>query len=99
MRRILVVSLLLAATTASADHVWRLWCGTPPTARTGAFDTEQRCTSFAFDWPTAIKRSCVDTPEGPRYITGEVMEIWQGFRTCAEVQRDATCTCRPELLK
>src|SRR5262245_2306204 len=30
MKRVLVAGLLLVATSASAGHVWRLWCGHPP---------------------------------------------------------------------
>jgi hypothetical protein len=33
MKRVLVAGLLLVATSASAGHVWRLWCGHPPTKR------------------------------------------------------------------
>ena len=42
MKRVLVTGLLLVATSASADHVWRLWCGRPPTKR-GAVDTSDEC--------------------------------------------------------
>jgi uncharacterized RDD family membrane protein YckC len=47
MRKAIIAGLLLLATTAhAADHVWRIWCGHPPTAR-AAHDTSAECWNAA----------------------------------------------------
>ena len=43
MRCIPVLSLLLVASAAYADHVWRLWCGDAPIERKGVYDISREC--------------------------------------------------------
>ena len=89
--------LVFVATSARADHIWRLWCGTPPASRTGTFDTGRECWERAED--TELEDTCVDTKGGPRAWGHRRVPSWDddGLRTCAEVRRDrGHCYCEPE---
>jgi hypothetical protein len=113
MTKAIIAGLLLVATSAHADHVWRLWCGTPLTERTGVWDSQHECQDHAWVMGDLPKYVCVDTKDGPRWrgwwcypisahpdcASGEVSDDWRQFRNCAEVQREQTCECRPELVK
>ena len=96
MRRILIVGLLLAATSAHADHVWRLWCGHPPTKR-GASDSSEQCDTEASILRKALN-TCADTPDGPRFNSEHLSATDElGLRTCAAVRRQyADCHCERE---
>jgi hypothetical protein len=64
MRRVLIVGLLLAATSAYADEIWRLWCGNPPTARRGIFDSSNECHHAITEQMADYANHCVDTSHG-----------------------------------
>jgi hypothetical protein len=93
----IVAGLLLVATSAhAADHVWRVYCGNPPTPHQGTFDTAQECQAAAYD--LSNENDCVDTKNGPR-LRGKRVSSWEenGLHTCAEVRRDnSNCHCAPE---
>jgi hypothetical protein len=96
MKPLVVAVLLFVATSARADHVWRAWCGDPPTRSRGVYDTSQECWAVVEDHRAA--NACVDTPKGPT-IWGKRDPDWakQGLRTCAEIRRyDHSCVCKPE---
>ena len=64
MRRVLMVGLLLAATSAHADPIWRLWCGNPPTARQGSYDTSAQCNDKITRQMDTYGDHCEDTKHG-----------------------------------
>jgi hypothetical protein len=93
MTKAIIAGLLLVATSAHADHVWRLWCGHPPTDR-GASDTSAECNHDTAEISNMVA-ACADTPEGPRF-DGMYLPANKD-RTCAEVrQRFAGCHCELE---
>jgi hypothetical protein len=99
MKTCLVTALLmLIAVPASADHVWRLWCGHPPIKR-GALETAEACWNVVMTIAQDVA-ACVDTPDGPvRSGYKQYPHLWdiRGYRTCAEVRREEeNCTCEPE---
>jgi hypothetical protein len=64
MRRILIVSLLFAATSAYADHIWRLWCGNPPPPRKGTYDNSAECHKDIETEMGVYANHCTDTKHG-----------------------------------
>jgi hypothetical protein len=100
MRRILIVSLLLAATSAHAEHIWRLWCGNPPIPRKGVFDKADECTSDIANARTMLEETCKDTDHGAVWTPSGKPALSGQFRTCAEAIRyEDTCDCRPEAVE
>jgi hypothetical protein len=100
MRRILIVCLFLAATSAHAEHIWRLWCGKPLIARKGVFDTADECTSSIAETKTMLEESCKDTDHGPVWTPSGKPALDGRLRTCAEAIREqGTCECKPEAVE
>jgi len=101
MKRLILCTLAAVAlsTPAHADHVWRLWCGTPSTARQGAYDSSQECYDRIGRLRYNSRTYCRDTKAGPRWIDGDRIRAWDEFATCAALRADdATCHCVPEAL-
>jgi hypothetical protein len=94
MRRILIVSLFLVATSAHAEHIWRAWCGTPPTPREISFDTSAKCQDELAKHRAHASKDCVDTKSGPVFKDGSAPA---GIPNCEAALRIITsCTCRVE---
>jgi hypothetical protein len=96
----IIAGLLLVATSAhAADHVWRMWCGNPPTKR-AADDTSAQCDAAAPGLRNML-HACADSPEGPRYNGAlDNFDREHGLRTCADVRRQfEDCHCEPEAVK
>src|SRR5215468_1556160 len=65
MKRALIALLLcLAAQPVHADHIWRLWCGNPATARRGSYDTSAECQKVIESQVENYADHCVDTNHG-----------------------------------
>jgi len=98
---LVLTALLGGGRAALADHVWRIWCGTPPTRRASVFDTSEECHRVTIMMLDADD-VCRDTRTGPRWVwngklTGNVV---RGHRTCAEFVADRnSCVCKPEVVE
>lgn len=98
MKRIVMLGLFVVlAGTAHADHVWRLWCGTPATPRQGAYDTSQKCNQQVNMMGSDVQTYCRDTKNGPRWSDGDRIRAWDAYATCAAISAEQrTCHCSPE---
>ena len=99
MRRILIASLLLVATSAYADHIWRLWCGNPPTPRKGIFDSSAECHVLINRTMRTYGSDCVDTIHGMVWKQ-DGSPIEGDSETCRVNHDDwASCYCEPEAVE
>jgi hypothetical protein len=97
MRRILIVSLFLVATSAHAEHIWRAWCGTPLKPREVSFDTSAECQDEAAKQRAYVSKNCVETKSGPVFKDGSDPG---GLPNCEAVRRFMnSCTCRAEAIE
>jgi hypothetical protein len=103
---LVLVALLGGGRAAQADHVWRVWCGQPLTARDSVFDTSAECNADRVAVAGALPLACRDSKTGPRKVggphDGEPINgpdtVW--VRTCAEFVADrGSCVCRPEVVE
>jgi hypothetical protein len=100
MRRILIVSLLLAATSVHADHIWRLWCGKPLTPRKGSYDTSAECRDVIRRQMEIYGTECVDTKHGMVWKE-DGTPMAGGYDPNCRTAHDewAACECRAETVE